>query len=131
VTFRSQLNSDLVLASLGPCTTLTASDNVVVFSYAAHAIERIAMIKNASVGDHFSSTELDVQAQTLVTPTVLEPHVPALLTNLFAALRREATGQSDYAIKCIVRVIAVLGANAMPFIGTIVDALGEKMLEVD
>ena len=58
------------------------------------------------------------------------PVTEQLLTNLFAMLKMEGTDQSEYCIKCIVRTVAVLQEASTPFIGSIVNELGNKMMEV-
>ncbi|XP_063387881.1 exportin-2 [Cydia fagiglandana] len=65
----------------------------------------------------------------MITKPALEPHAPALLTTLFAALGDHASPEhhNEYVMKAILRTLSCLQESALPFLGTALPKLAQML----
>ncbi|KAG0145573.1 hypothetical protein CROQUDRAFT_671687 [Cronartium quercuum f. sp. fusiforme G11] len=94
-TFRNQLTRDQLLSVLPLLSPHLNSDVMVIYTYAAHTIERILFIKREN-RLLFSANDIQVLA-------------PQLLSSLFNQIRKGSTpqlvAQNDVLMKCVMRII--------------------------
>lgn len=114
ITFRSVLPRDILLNAFQPLVALLRSKSNVVHSYAACAIDKLAMVKNPGGGAPFSSQEL-------------LPLRDILFTNLFDALTLPGSSENDYIMKAIMRSCALMKEAILPLVPVIVTKLAEKL----
>ena len=99
-TFRQQIPKPGCLALLPSITVLLTSEHNVVHTYAALCVERMLTVRDAGVPRFGSADVLPLR--------------DALLGNLFMGLTLPDSGENDYIMKAIMRLIAVLGSDAAP-----------------
>jgi len=117
ITFRSVLPRDILLQCFPSITALLRCKNNVVHSYAACAIDRLAMVKTPGGGAPFSSQEL-------------LPLRDQLFTNLFDALNLPGSAENDYIMKAVMRSCALMKEGVIPLVPIIITKLAEKLTEV-
>ena len=112
-TFRQQLPKDLILRSVGQLVRYLCSNVPVVNTYACHAIERILTIKSGK--------------DNLLTSADFDPFLPHILTNTLAILQptstSPATGENEYAMKCLMRLCRSLQEKVTPYLDTVLATL--------
>eukprot|EP00887_Chlorella_sp_A99_P002133 scaffold21.g2133.t1 len=111
-TFRSQLPHD-ALRQLFP---LLGSESNVVHSYAAIAVERLLSLRQAG--------------RPAFTPEELGPHLQLLLEKLFAAFRFPESGENEYLMRCVMRVITFVGKAVAPAAPACLQQLSSQLLAV-
>lgn len=117
IVFRSQFGRDVLVGVLPQLVThLTASSHV-VHSYASNCLEKILMVKAAGGG-------------AVLTKEDLAPHAEVLLTNLFNALNLPGSEENEYIMKAIMRSFSMLQELIIPYIGTLVSSLTQKLIVV-
>jgi len=98
--FRGQLDKGAVQALMPGVVAHVASPSNVVHSYAAHCVERVLMLKE-NRAPRFQPADFD--------------HVwQQLLSNLFGALTLPDSGENEYVMKCIMRVVTFAGSSIRP-----------------
>ncbi|KAF8072350.1 hypothetical protein HT031_000009 [Scenedesmus sp. PABB004] len=115
-TFRSHLPAATLLALLGPCTALLRSEAVVVHSYAAHAIERFLALREGG-------------RPKLAVSDVL-PVAQPLLSGLFGGFGHPDSGENEYLMRAVVRLITFLGPQMAPVAPMCLKALADMLVEV-
>lgn len=105
-TFRTQIPKQAVLQLMPAVVALLASEHNVVHSYAAICIERMLTVKDGP--GVRGRPDLRYMAADVV------PFREQMLHNLFCALTLPDSGENDYLMKSIMRVIAVLGPEVKP-----------------
>ena len=109
-TFRSQLTKGQWGAAFTPLIKNLGSENYVVYTYAAIAVERVLFLKN-DAGEH------------IFTRDDIEPFAKDLLDQLFRLIKRESDPvkmqENEFLMRCIMRVIIVLGDHVVPIIDDI------------
>ncbi|KAK1926751.1 putative importin-alpha export receptor [Papiliotrema laurentii] len=118
-TFRNQLTKDQLVSVLPLLVQHLASDNYVIYSYAAITIERILFIK--------------VERQALFTQADVRPFAENILMALFANIEKGGTpekiSENDYLMKCAMRVIITARQSLTPvyegILTRLVNILGE------
>jgi exportin-2 (importin alpha re-exporter) len=99
-TFRSQIPKAQCLELLPSIAALLGVPDNVVHSYAALAVEKLLTVRDGGA--------LRFAAADLV------PFREQLLGGLFKALTLPESGENDYVMKALMRVLAVLGPDARP-----------------
>lgn len=97
--FRSQLNKDQWASVMQPLIQALASDNYVVYTYAAIAIERVLFLTDSS-GQHIFPKE-DIQ-----------PFAKDLLEHLFKLIEKDSSApklqENEFLVRCIMRILIVI-----------------------
>ncbi|KAJ0114953.1 importin alpha re-exporter [Diaporthe amygdali] len=112
--FRSQLTKDQWLAAFQPLIKNLASDNYVVYTYAAIAVERVLYLSN-DAGEH------------LFSRADIEPVAKDLLDHLFNLIEKDKAPakmqENEYLMQCIMRVLIVINTGVQPIIDGVLDHL--------
>jgi len=119
ITFRGVLPKEVLLSSFQHLTLLLTSKSNVVHTYAANAIERLIMVRNAS-----STTGYMFLLQELL------PLREQLFNNLFAALEHQGSNENEYIMKAIMRVCNFMQDGLGPFVPHIMTKLADKLVVV-
>ena len=115
-TFRAQLGRPASLALLPSLVALLQSRSNVVHSYAALALERLLTVRDGGA--------LRFAAADLVP--LREP----LLGALFGALQQEDSGENEYVMKAIMRLLSLLGPEAAPVAAQCAERLAALLLDL-
>ncbi|GAB4819020.1 hypothetical protein N2152v2_006066 [Parachlorella kessleri] len=115
-TFRSQLPKDTTLALFPSLINLLGAESNVVHSYAAIAVEKVLSLKEGG--------------KTKFTPEELAPFLQALLEKLFAAFHFPESGENEYLMKCVMRVITFVGKSIAPVAPVCLQQLAQMLLAV-
>lgn len=105
-TFRSQLSKEQWKLALGPLIQNLNSDNYVVYTYAAIAVERVLFLTDDSGNALFPRADV-------------EPFAKDLLTHLFKLIEKETSPaklqENEFLMRCVMRILIVIkdGANLM------------------
>ncbi|CAI9101110.1 OLC1v1038364C1 [Oldenlandia corymbosa var. corymbosa] len=91
--FRNQIPKPIALALLPDVVRFLNSESNVVHSYAATCIEKLLLVKDDS--------------KPRYTAADIGPFFQPLVTNLFAALKKQESEENQYVMKCIMRVLGV------------------------
>ena len=98
-TFRSQLNKAQWDSAIQPLIQSLASDNYVVYTYAAIAVERVLFLT-------------DEQGQHILSRADIQPYAKDLLEHLFALIEKDPSPaklqENEFLMRCIMRVLIVL-----------------------
>lgn len=112
--FRSQLTKDQWLAAFQPLIKNLASDEYVVYTYAAIAVERVLYLSN-DAGEH------------LFSRADIEPVAKDLLDHLFNLVEKDKAPakmqENEYLMQCIMRVLIVINTGVRPIIDGVLDHL--------
>jgi exportin-2 (importin alpha re-exporter) len=108
-TFRFLLPADAYPVLLPLVTRHLASEEFVVHTYAAAAIERLLSIKDGGVPKCGKET--------------IKPVLQEMLTGLFSVLEMEESKENSYVMKCIMRVCAVAEETIAPYANIILGKL--------
>lgn len=113
--FRSQFPADVYVKLFPLFISHLASEEVVIHTYAAHAIERLLSVKEE--GDHNKGT-------LRMGKEELKPFMKSSLESLFKVLfTQEESRENEYIMKAIVRVCAVDQEVMLPFVSVILSSL--------
>ncbi|XP_041060624.1 exportin-2 [Carcharodon carcharias] len=115
--FRNQLPKEQLLISLPLLINHLQAENIVVHTYAAHALERIFTMRGPN-------------NTTLISAVELAPMVEQLLTNLFKALTLPGSSENEYVMKAIMRSFSLLQEAIVPYVPTLITQLTQKLLLV-
>lgn len=117
ITFRNQLPRDVLLQALIHLVNLLTAPSQVVHSYAAHAIEKILLLR---LPDGTASLKsVDIQH-------VAEP----LLHNLFQALTIPCSVENEYVMKAIMRTFSTLQEAVTPYLATLLSKMTSILAQV-
>ena len=103
--FRSHLQAPFLLALLPHVIRYLNSDHAVIQTYAALCIERFLTVKDKNAEGGMTQR---------ITKEHLSPHLVPLFSGLFKVFQNEDLTENDYAMKCIMRVLIVLGSDIGP-----------------
>ncbi|WCJ33691.1 Exportin-2 [Euphorbia peplus] len=92
--FRSQIPKPLVIQLLPDLVRFLHAESNVVRSYAAISVEKMLLVKDEGGGPRYTSADI-------------APFVQVLLNNLFNALKFPESGENQYIMRCIMRVLRV------------------------
>ena len=120
--FRTHLQTPFLLSLLPHIIRHLTSKYVVVQTYAAVCIERFLSIKdkNAITGENMIR----------ITKQDLTPFLQPLLTGLFAVLDNPDLPENDYVMKCIMKVLPVIGTDVLPLVGPVMSKLTTALARV-
>ena len=118
-TFRKQFSRDHCVQLLPLFIAHLHSPHVVVHTFAAHAIERMLVTKDAATN------------QVLLGRDQLRPFLDNLFAGLFPISCGSEWGENEYAMKCVMRSLATIGPDVVRAVESIltqlVAALGKIM----
>ena len=114
--FRSQLPPDTVKASLSSLVQLLTSPSVVVHTYAAAAIDKILIMK-------------DAEGKALVKSAELAPLAENLLKNLFSAFDQPGSNENEYIMKAVMRSFSALQEAVVPYLAHLLPPLTNKLTQ--
>lgn len=111
---RSQLTKDQWQAAFQPLIKNMASDNYVVYTYAAIAVERVLFLSNDQ-GEH------------LFSRADIEPFANDLLNHLFNLIEKDKAPakmqENEFLMRCIMRVLIVVNEGVQPILEGALDHL--------
>ena len=105
-TFRSQLSKEQWKQAFGPLIQNLNSDNYVVYTYAAIAVERILFLSDDAGNPMFPRADI-------------EPFAKDLLSHLFKLIEKDTTPaklqENEFLMRCVMRILIVIkdGATAL------------------
>uniref|UniRef100_UPI0035900396 exportin-2 n=1 Tax=Myxine glutinosa TaxID=7769 RepID=UPI0035900396 len=112
--FRSQLPKEQLVSALPLLIAHLEAESAVVQTYAAHALERIFMLRVAK------STPVMAVADVL-------PFMEPLFTNLLKVLTMPCSSENEYVMKALMRSISLLQEAAVPVIPSLLLQLAHKL----
>jgi len=115
-TFRNQIPKETIVPMFESIIRFFAAESNVVHSYAAICFERLLALKD--------------QEKLRFAPADLAPVLPKLLEGLFGALQHPDSGENEYVMKCIMRVVSFMGRDIAPFSSVALSKLAEILLRV-
>ncbi|KAF0641152.1 hypothetical protein FPSE5266_03215 [Fusarium pseudograminearum] len=113
-TFRSQLSKEQWKVALGPLIQNLNSDNYVVYSYAAIAVERVLFLTDDAGNAMFPRADI-------------EPFAKDLLTHLFKLIEKESSPaklqENEFLMRCVMRILIVIKDGATPLLDNVLTHL--------
>lgn len=106
--FRSHLQLTFLLDIIPHLIRFLNSRYVVIQTYAAFCIERFLTIKDRVDQNLKSSPQLRITKDHLI------PYVQSLFQGLFAVLENPDLPENDYVMKCIMRILSIIGREVAP-----------------
>jgi exportin-2 (importin alpha re-exporter) len=94
----------------------------VVHTYAAFAVTRMLDTKVSKVAGQ--------PLEPLITSATFAPFFGATMKGLFAALALPASKENEHVMRCLMRVVIVTGAAALPHAGELVQHLNTIVIEI-
>jgi exportin-2 (importin alpha re-exporter) len=108
-TFRSQLSKEQWKQALGPLIQNLNSDNYVVYTYAAIAVERVLFLVDDAGNPMFPRADI-------------EPFAKDLLEHLFKLIEKEPSPaklqENEFLMRCVMRILIVIKDGASPVVET-------------
>lgn len=104
--FRSHLPVSLLLTLIPNIIAHLSSDYIVVQTYAALCLEKFLSLKDRNPVSGTMTARISNEH--------LQPHLQSLLGGLFVALANPNYPENDYIMKCIMRVLIVVGSDVSP-----------------
>ena len=104
--FRSHLPATLLLTLIPNIIAHLSSQYIVVQTYAALCLEKFLSLKDRN--------PVTSAMTSRITREHLQPHLQPLLSGLFIALGNPNFPENDYIMKCIMRVLIVVGSDITP-----------------
>jgi exportin-2 (importin alpha re-exporter) len=105
-TFRCQFSKEAIVQLLPLLVQQMNSPVIVVHTFAAYAVERILASRTPKL------TAVDIKG--VVSP---------LFTALFSIIEHESNNENDYAMKCVMRSLAVADSEIMPVVEVVMTKL--------
>ncbi|OQE21646.1 hypothetical protein PENSTE_c011G09365 [Penicillium steckii] len=109
-TFRSIITKEQWQGVLPVLVKHLASDNYVVYTYAAIAVERALFLS-------------DGQGQPVIPPTEITPLAKDLLEHIFTLIQKDPAPQkvqeNEFLMRCVMRVLVVIREGVVPFTDTV------------
>ena len=113
-TFRSQLSKEQWKVALGPLIQNLNSDNYVVYSYAAIAVERVLFLTDDAGNAMFPRADI-------------EPFAKDLLGHLFKLIEKESSPaklqENEFLMRCVMRILIVIKDGATPLLDNVLTHL--------
>jgi exportin-2 (importin alpha re-exporter) len=119
--FRTHLPKEYLLNLLAHIVRLLGSSHVVIQTYSSLCIERFLSVKDRSTTG---------QTVNRITKEHVTPHLQSLMTGLFNVLENPDLPENDYVMKCIMRVLSVIGADVVPITGLVLTPLTSALERV-
>ncbi|CAF3340597.1 unnamed protein product [Rotaria socialis] len=109
---RNQLDRDSLVKSLPECTRYLSSQNVVVQTYAAHALERLLLVRHPADQKH-----------TAITKNDLIPYAQSMYDKLFQILTSDKSYENEYVMRAVMRLSSSLHEGVLPYLSQLMDKL--------
>ena len=113
-TFRSQLSKEQWKLAFPPLIQNLNSDNYVVYTYAAIAVERVLFLRDENSGALFPRADI-------------EPFAKDLLNHLFKLIEKDTNPaklqENEFIMRCIMRILIVIKDGALPLVDTVLTHL--------
>ncbi|CAF0997607.1 unnamed protein product [Adineta ricciae] len=109
---RSQIDRDALLVSIPQCVRYLSSNNIVVQTYAAHAIERLLLVRHPTDSK-----------QTSITKTDLIPHAQTMYDSFFRILTSEKSYENEYVMRAVMRLSSALQDGILPYLNILIEKL--------
>ncbi|CAF0855566.1 unnamed protein product, partial [Didymodactylos carnosus] len=109
---RNQLDNELLLRTLPECGRYLLSTNIVTQTYAAHAIERVLLVK-----------QTQNKQQLAITKTDLIPHAQMIFDHLFKILNSDKSYENEYVMRAVMRLSYSLQDGIMPYLNQLMEKL--------
>lgn len=113
-TFRSQLSKEQWKQALGPLIQNLNSDNYVVYTYAAIAVERVLFLVDDAGNPMFPRVDV-------------EPFARDLLNHLFKLIEKETSPsklqENEFLMRCVMRILIVIKDGATPMVDNVLTHL--------
>ncbi|CAM1508372.1 Fc.00g052200.m01.CDS01 [Cosmosporella sp. VM-42] len=113
-TFRSQLSKEQWKVALGPLIQNLNSDNYVVYTYAAIAVERVLFLTDDAGNAMFPRADI-------------EPFAKDLLDHLFKLIEKETSPaklqENEFLMRCVMRILIVIKDGATPMLENVLTHL--------
>ena len=111
--FRSHLGLDFMLSILPHITRHLVSENIVVQTYAAICIERFLTVKDKN----------STGGPSLIRKEHISSQLNDITTGLFKVLENPDLSENDYVMKCLMRILLLVGSD----IGPVVPLVSSKL----
>merc|ERR1712000_160408 len=113
-TFRSQLSKQQWQQAFGPLIQNLNSDNYVVYTYAAIAVERVLFLADDAGNPMFPRADI-------------EPFAKDLLSHLFKLIEKDTTPaklqENEFLMRCVMRILIVIKDGAQPLLDSVLTHL--------
>ncbi|KAL4452248.1 hypothetical protein ABPG75_007910 [Micractinium tetrahymenae] len=126
-TFRSQLPKETELGLFPSLVNLLGSESNVVHSYAAIAVDRLLSMREPAAGAAGAAAG---RGGPRFQPSDLAPLLQPLLEKLFAAFKFPESGENEYLMRAVMRVIAFVGKSIAPVAPACLQQLSQQLLAV-
>jgi exportin-2 (importin alpha re-exporter) len=121
-TFRSHFPVEFLLELLPHLIRYLSSEDIVIQTYAALCIEKFLTVKNDPItassgsgsGNNSSGSGNGSGGGMKLNKEVLLPMINQLFSSLFAVLENDDLPENDYVMKCIMRLLTVIGSDIKP-----------------
>ncbi|MDP2439100.1 MAG: hypothetical protein Q8P67_25415 [archaeon] len=117
VQFRNQVSDDMLAPIFSHCAQYLMSPNVVVHSYAAIAVDKLLAL-------------VDAERKPRVAKSVYQPMVGHILSAIFKQLNTADSTENHYLMRALLRLARRCGADLLPQIPGILDALKAKLFQI-
>jgi len=107
--FRAQLAKETLLGMFPKCVSLLSCTNNVVHSYAATLVERLLSMKAPGAAGADRQNQ-----QNQFSPAEVGPYLQQILEKLFGALKMPDSGENEYVMRAIMRLIVFVGTAVGP-----------------
>ena len=113
-TFRSQLSKEQWKQALGPLIQNLNSENYVVYTYAAIAVERVLFLQDDAGNAIFPRADI-------------EPFAKDLLDHLFKLIEKDSSAvklqENEFLMRCVMRILIVIKDGAAPMLENVLTHL--------
>lgn len=133
---RNQIDRNALLVSLSECVKYLSSSNVVVHTYAAHAIERLLLVRSTSNPKETAFVSFSASAKRMfpnktspfpfrcrITKADLMPHCQTMFENFFRLLTSEKGYENEYVMRAVMRLSSSLQETVLPYLSILMDKL--------
>ncbi|CAF2526918.1 unnamed protein product [Rotaria sp. Silwood2] len=109
---RNQIDRDALLISIPQCIRYLSSNNIVVQTYAAHAIERLLLVR-LSTDQKFAA----------ITKNDLIPHAQTMYDSFFRILTSDKSYENEYVMRAVMRLSSSLNDAVLPYLNYLIEKL--------
>lgn len=111
-TFRSHFPVSFLLELMPPLIRLLSSEHIVIQTYAAMTIERFLTVRETPPDAPPGASR--VKGELRLGKDALGSFLNPLFSALFPVLENPDLPENDYVMKCVMRVLSVVGSNISP-----------------
>ncbi|CAF1018808.1 unnamed protein product [Rotaria sp. Silwood1] len=109
---RNQIDRDALLISIPECVRYLSSNNIVVQTYAAHAIERLLLVR-LSTDPKFAA----------ITKNDLIPYAQTMYDSFFRILTSDKSYENEYVMRAVMRLSSSLNDAVLPYLNHLMEKL--------